>query len=73
MGKSVPSLPSLSKTSHHRPGVFVARNTFCHLRPDHLDMVGGNIKFYKQITDNADFADDFLTWMFERYRRAKGA
>jgi hypothetical protein len=26
---------------------------------------------YRQITDNADFAEELLTWMFERYRKAK--
>ena len=35
------------------------------------DMVDSNFKFHKQITDNADFAEDFLSWMFERYVRAR--
>ena len=35
------------------------------------DMVDSNFKLYKQITDNADFADDLLAWMFERYLKAK--
>lgn len=30
-----------------------------------------NFKFYRQITDNADFAEDLLTWMLGRYRKAK--
>ena len=34
-------------------------------------MVDSNFKFYKQVTDNADFAEDFLSWMFERYVRTK--
>jgi hypothetical protein len=34
-------------------------------------MVDSNFKFYKQITDNDEFAEDFLGWLFERYCRAK--
>ena len=37
------------------------------------DMVDSNFKFYKQITDNEEFAEDFLSWMFERYVRTKNA
>jgi type I restriction enzyme R subunit len=49
-----------------------ARLTFNQVVNDKLqDMVDSNFKFYKQITDNADFADDFLRWMFERYLRAR--
>ncbi|MBE0544129.1 MAG: type I restriction endonuclease subunit R [Verrucomicrobia bacterium] len=49
-----------------------ARLTFNQVVNDKLqDMVDSNFKFYKQITDNADFAEDFLSWMFERYVRAR--
>jgi hypothetical protein len=34
-------------------------------------MVDSNFKFYKQVTDNPDFAEDFLGWLFARYCRAK--
>jgi hypothetical protein len=34
-------------------------------------MMDSNFKFYRQITDNADFAEDLLSWMFARYRKAK--
>ena len=51
-----------------------ARLTFNQVVNDKLqDMVDSNFKFYKQITDNADFAEDFLSWLFERYRRSKKA
>jgi len=51
-----------------------ARLTFNQIVNDKLqDMVDSNFKFYKQITDNADFANDLLSWMFERYCRSKGA
>jgi type I restriction enzyme R subunit len=49
-----------------------ARLTFDQIANDKLqDMVDSNFKFYKQITDNADFAEDFLSWMFQRYLKAK--
>jgi type I restriction enzyme, R subunit len=49
-----------------------ARLTFNQVVNDKLqDMVDSNFKFYKQITDNADFAEDFLGWLFERYRRSR--
>ena len=49
-----------------------ARLTFDQIANDKLqDMLDSNFKFYKQITDNADFADDFLSWMFQRYLKAK--
>jgi type I restriction enzyme R subunit len=49
-----------------------ARLTFNQVVNDKLqDMVDSNFKFYKQITDNADFAEDFLSWMFERYIRTR--
>jgi len=49
-----------------------ARSTFNQVVNEKLqDMVDSNFKFYKQITDNEEFAEDFLSWMFERYVRAK--
>lgn len=49
-----------------------ARLTFNQVVNDKLqDMVDSNFKFYKQVTDNADFAEDFLSWMFDRYVKAK--
>ena len=51
-----------------------ARLTFNHVVNDKIqDMVESNFKFYKQITDNADFAEDFMSWMFERYVRSRNA
>lgn len=51
-----------------------ARLTFNQVVNDKLqDMVDSNFKFYKQITDNQEFAEDFLSWMFERYIRARKA
>jgi type I restriction enzyme R subunit len=51
-----------------------ARLTFDQIANDKLqDMVDSNFKFYKQITDNADFADDFLSWMFQRYLKSRKA
>jgi type I restriction enzyme R subunit len=36
------------------------------------DMIDGHFKFYKQATDNEDFARILLDWLFERYlQRAK--
>ena len=50
-----------------------ARLTFNQVVNDRLqEMIDSNFKFYKQVTDNPDFAEDFLGWLFERYRRAKG-
>jgi type I restriction enzyme R subunit len=31
------------------------------------DMIDGHFKFYKQVTDNEDFARTLLDWLFERY------
>jgi hypothetical protein len=51
-----------------------ARLTFNQVVNDRLqEMVDANFKFYKQVTDNDDFAREFFSWMFDRYRRAKGA
>jgi hypothetical protein len=35
------------------------------------DIVDSSFKLYKQITDNAEFAEDLLSWMFERYLKVK--
>jgi type I restriction enzyme R subunit len=49
-----------------------ARLPFNQVLNDKLqDMVDSNFRFYKQITDNPDFTEDFLSWMFERYVRVK--
>jgi type I restriction enzyme R subunit len=49
-----------------------ARLTFNQIVNDRLqEMMDSNFKFYRQITDNADFAEELLAWMFERYRKAK--
>jgi len=51
-----------------------ARLTFNQVVNEKLqDMMDSNFKFYKQITDNDEFAEDFLSWMFERYVRTKNA
>ena len=45
-----------------------ARLTFDLLVNDEIqDMVETNFKFYKQITDDRDFARVFLDWLFDRY------
>ena len=45
-----------------------ARLTFEHVVNDLMqDMVDGHFKFYKQVTDNPDFAAVLLDWLFERY------
>ena len=49
-----------------------ARLTFNAVVNDRLqDMIDSNFKFYKQVTDNPEFAEDFLGWLFDRYRRSK--
>jgi type I restriction enzyme R subunit len=46
-----------------------ARLTFDHVAVDMIqNMIDTNFKFYKQITDNAEFGKLFLDWLFERYR-----
>jgi type I restriction enzyme, R subunit len=51
-----------------------ARLTFNQVVNDKLqDMVDSSFKFYKQITDNPDFAEDFLSRLFGRYVRARSA
>jgi type I restriction enzyme, R subunit len=32
------------------------------------EMIDANFKFYKQVTDDPEFAKVFLDWLFERYR-----
>ena len=47
-----------------------ARLTFDHVVGDRLqEMIDSNFKFYKQITDDPEFAKEFLGWLFERYRQ----
>ncbi len=49
-----------------------ARLTFEHVLNDKLqDIVDSDFKFYKQVTDNPEFAKMLLDWMFERAYRAK--
>jgi type I restriction enzyme, R subunit len=45
-----------------------ARLTFDHVVNDKLQgMIDSNFKFYKQITDNPQFSQLLLDWLFERY------
>jgi type I restriction enzyme R subunit len=45
-----------------------ARLTFDHVVTDKLqEMIDTNFKFYKQVTDDPDFAKTFLDWLFGRY------
>ncbi len=47
-----------------------ARLTFDHVVSDRLqDMVDTNFKFYKRVTDDRDFSNFFLDWLFERFRQ----
>jgi type I restriction enzyme R subunit len=47
-----------------------ARLTFDHVVNDKLqEMMASNFKFYKQVTDDPEFAGELLGWLFERYRR----
>jgi Type I site-specific restriction-modification system, R (restriction) subunit and related helicases len=47
-----------------------ARLTFDHVVSDKLqEMMDSNFKFYKQVTDDPEFAGELLGWLFERYRR----
>ncbi len=48
------------------------RLTFNQVVNDRLqEMIDSNFKFYKQVTDNPEFAEDFVGWLFDRYRRSK--
>ncbi|MBI3761824.1 MAG: hypothetical protein HY260_08195 [Chloroflexi bacterium] len=45
-----------------------ARLTFDHVVNDRVqELIDTNFKFYKQITDDDDFAQAFFNWLFERY------
>lgn len=45
-----------------------ARLTFDHVVSDKLQgMINSNFKFYKQVTDDQEFAKVFFDWLFERY------
>ena len=49
-----------------------ARLTFEHVLNDRLqDIVDSDFKFYKQVTDNQEFAKALLDWMFERFYRKR--
>ncbi len=49
-----------------------ARLTFEHVLNDRLqEIVDSDFKFYKQVTDNPEFAKTLLDWMFERLYRKK--
>jgi type I restriction enzyme R subunit len=50
-----------------------ARLTFDHVVEDKLQgMIDSNFKFYKQITDNPAFNQQFVDWLFERYVKRSG-
>lgn len=47
-----------------------ARLSFDYVVTDQLqDMIDTNFKFYKRITDDKEFGDLFLDWLFDRFRR----
>jgi type I restriction enzyme R subunit len=47
-----------------------ARLTFNHVAEDKLqDMIDTNFQFYKQITDDPEFAKQLFDFLFERYRK----
>ena len=49
-----------------------ARLTFEHVLNDRLqEIVDSDFKFYKQVTDNPEFAKTLLDWMFERLYQTK--
>ncbi|MFQ5911417.1 MAG: hypothetical protein ACE5IJ_11970 [Thermoplasmata archaeon] len=50
-----------------------ARLTFDHVVNDKLqEMINSNFRFYRQITDDQEFAKAFFDWLFQRYlARAK--
>lgn len=48
-----------------------ARLTFDYVVTDRLqEMVDTNFQFYKRVTDDKQFAQFFLAWLFERFRRS---
>ena len=50
-----------------------ARLTFDHVVNDRLqEMIDTNFKFYKQVTDDPEFAQFFLGFLFKRYYERKG-
>ena len=50
-----------------------ARLTFDHVVSDRLqEMIDSNFKFYKQVTDDPEFASFFVGWLFKRYADKKG-
>ena len=47
-----------------------ARLTFDHVVTDQFqDLIDSNFRFYKQVTDDAEFSKALLDWLFERYRQ----
>jgi type I restriction enzyme R subunit len=47
-----------------------ARLSFDYVVTDQLqDMIEANFKFYKRITDDNEFGEFFLEWLFDRFRR----
>ena len=47
-----------------------AQVTFDHFVEEILtEMIRSHFKFYKQVKDDADFARQFLSWLFKRYRK----
>ncbi len=47
-----------------------ARLTFDQVVNDRIqDMIDTNFKFYKLVTDNPGFAESFMGWLFERYKK----
>ncbi|MHB0874913.1 MAG: type I restriction endonuclease subunit R [Anaerolineae bacterium] len=50
-----------------------ARLTFDHVVTDRFqDLVDSNFRFYKQVTDDAEFSKALLDWLFARYRKRTG-
>lgn len=48
-----------------------ARLTYKHVAQDELqDMMDMNFKFYKRMTEDNEFAEELLGWLFERYLKA---
>jgi type I restriction enzyme R subunit len=63
--------PALEASLRVNPPADV-RLTFNMVANDRLqEMIDSNFKFYKQVTDNREFAEDFLGWLFNRYCRSK--
>ncbi len=49
-----------------------ARLTFDNIANDIIqDMIDSNIKFYKKINDDQDFASTLLDFLFDRYLKSK--